>query len=381
MSGHRWATIVPFFLVLIACSLLPAEDEAASRTYRTGDGVRFRVQVVAENLEIPWAMTFAPDGRLFVAERPGRVCVIEKGSLRVQPVAVIREVEHVGEGGLMGLALDPKFPENHFLYLAYTYRHQNREENRIVRYQEDSGRLVNPSVILDNIPGARFHDGGRIRFGPDGKLYITTGDATQRALAQDIRSLAGKVLRLSADGTIPVDNPFGHSPVYSYGHRNPQGMDFHPLTRLLFGTEHGPSGFDGPGDGDEVNIVEAGKNYGWPVIHHRQSKDGLVSPLLEFTPAIAPAGGSFYRGNRIPQFKNNFFFGALRGEQMHRVVLKPPEYRAVQAHEPLLAGVFGRIRDVVDGPDGALYFCTSNRDGRGRPHKNDDRIFRIVAAP
>ncbi|RMG51946.1 MAG: PQQ-dependent sugar dehydrogenase, partial [Acidobacteria bacterium] len=282
--------------------------------------------------------------------------------------------------GLMGLALDPQFAQNRFVYLAYTYRSPDGLANRVVRYREASGHLIDPHIIIDHIPGARFHDGCRIRFGPDGKLYITTGDAIQRQLAQELNSLAGKILRLNPDGTIPADNPFPGSPIYSYGHRNAQGIDWHPVTGDLFSTEHGPSGFDAPGGGDEVNLIEAGKNYGWPVIHHRQRREGMVSPLLEFTPAIAPAGASFYRGHRLPEFTNNFFFATLRGRHIHRVVFKAPDYRTVAFHERLLEGEFGRLRDVVEGPDGALYFCTSNRDGRGKPHPDDDRILRIVPA-
>jgi glucose/arabinose dehydrogenase len=336
------------------------------------------VEEVARNLEIPWSIVFAPDGRVFVTERPGRVRVLVDGKLRPEPMIEIGEVRHIGEGGLMGLAIDPSFGSNKFVYVAYTYQGREGLGNRVVRYKEDSGKLVSPVVIVDSLPGARFHDGCRLRFGPDGKLYVTTGDATQRTLAQEMKSLAGKILRVNADGSVPSDNPFPGSPVYSLGHRNAQGIDWHPVTKLLFCTEHGPSGFDGPGGGDEVNLVEVGNNYGWPVIHHRESKDGMVPPLLEFTPAIGPSGGSFYRGDRVPAFKNNFFFTALRGRHISRVVLKAPDYRQVELNERLLEDVFGRIRDVVEGPDGALYFCTNNRDGRGSPHETDDRIMRIV---
>jgi glucose/arabinose dehydrogenase len=372
-------TVSLLLLVIIACgSSPPGQKQVTTRTFKTSSGIELNVEVVAKNLEVPWSIVFASENRIFVTERPGRVRVIENGRLRQEPMAVISEVEHTGEGGLMGLVLDPKFSENRFVYVSYTYRGAGLA-NKVVRYREEAGKLVDPYVIIDKIPGARFHDGCRIRFGPDGKLYVTTGDAVDRPLAQDMKSLAGKVLRLNPDGTIPPDNPFPGSPVYSLGHRNPQGIDWHPITGLIFSTEHGPSGFDGPGGGDEVNLVEVGKNYGWPVIHHRDAKEGMISPLLEFTPAIAPASGSFYRGNRIREFKNNFFFGALRGRHIHRVIMKAPDYRTVEFHEALLDGVFGRIRDVVEGPDGALYFCTSNRDGRAGPHEDDDRLLRIIA--
>jgi glucose/arabinose dehydrogenase len=193
-------------------------------------------------------------------------------------------------------------------------------------------------------------------------------------------SLAGKTLRLNDDGTVPPDNPFvsqqGARPeIWTYGHRNPQGIDFQPGTNLMFETEHGPSGFDGPGGGDEVNIVERGKNYGWPLIHHQQTREGLESPLLEYTPACAPASGMFYRGSLFAQFRGNFFFGCLRGERLIRVVL---DGRKVVSQEDLLKGKYGRIREVAEGPEGAIYFSTSNKDGRGSPAKDDDRILKLV---
>ena len=365
-------------LLLFAPPRAHAESNAAT-VYRTASGFGFRVEVVAQKLEIPWALAFAPDGRIFVTERPGRLRVIENGQLKPEPVAVISDVLHIGEGGLMAVALDPGFTTNRWLYLSYTTKSGSGAIiNRVVRYREEHGALSEQTVILDNIPGAQFHDGCRVTFGPDGKLYITTGDATERGLAQQMDSLAGKILRLNPDGTIPADNPFPGSPVYTFGHRNAQGLAWHPVTKIAFSTEHGPSGFDGPDGGDESNLIRAGKNYGWPVIHHEQTRAGMEAPLLSFTPAIAPASGMFYQGNRLSEFTNNFFFGAVRGQHLHRVVLAPPDFTTVRSHEVLLQGVFGRIREVVAGPDGALYFTTSNRDGRANPKPDDDQVLRIV---
>ena len=282
----------------------------------------------------------------------------------------------------MGLTLHPQFAQNHLLYLAYAYKSGGEQLVRVLRFRESNAALADRKVIIENIPAAQFHAGTRLRFGPDDKLYVTTGDATTRDIAQRLDSLGGKVLRLNEDGTVPADNPFvgqkdARPEVWSYGHRNSQGIDWQPSTNLLFETEHGPSGFDGPGGGDEVNIVERGKNYGWPVVHHRDSRAGMESPLLEYTPACAPASGAFYRGSALAQFRGNFFFGCLRGEGLQRVVL---EGRAVRSEERLFQGEYGRIRDVAEGPDGALYFSTSNRDGRGRAAADDDRILRLVPA-
>jgi glucose/arabinose dehydrogenase len=341
--------------------------------------VKFRVETVLGGLEVPWSIVFAPDGRMIFAERGGRVRVYENGKLRSEPLATISDVEPTGESGLMGLTLHPQFATNHLLYLSYAYS-GGEQLVRVVRFRETGSALVERKLIIENIPAAQYHAGCRLRFGPDGKLYITTGDATERALAQKLDSLAGKTLRLNDDGSVPQDNPFvgqaGARPeIWSYGHRNAQGLDWQPETNLMFQTEHGPSGFDGPGGGDEVNIVERGKNYGWPIIHHTQSRAGLESPLLEYTPAVAPASGTFYRGTAFPQFRGNFFFGGLRGETLIRVVL---DGRRVVSQERLLNKQYGRIRDVAEGPDGSLYFSTSNRDGRGSPAKDDDRIMRLV---
>jgi glucose/arabinose dehydrogenase len=376
-------------LLVLACGHPPpgrgaGEVETTSGTVEQGqatakDQVSFRVETVIGNLEVPWSIVWAPDGRMLFTERIGRVRIYENGKLRPAPLFTVPDVEPSGESGLMSIALHPQFASNHFLYLSYVYKGENQNV-RVVRYREAETGLTDRKVIIENIPAAQFHAGCRLRFGPDNKLYITTGDATRRDLAQRLDSLAGKILRVNDDGTVPADNPFpgqqnARPEIWSYGHRNPQGIDWQPGTNLLFETEHGPSGFDGPGGGDEVNIVEKGKNYGWPVIHHTQTHPGMEAPLLEYTPACAPASGMFYRGAAFAQFRSNFFFGCLAGTRMIRVVL---DGRRVVTQENLLAGKYGRIRDVAEGPDGYLYFSTSNQDGRGSPAADDDRIIRLV---
>ncbi|HJQ23122.1 MAG TPA: PQQ-dependent sugar dehydrogenase [Blastocatellia bacterium] len=367
-------------VLLIACHRAPPEGRGAGETATAG-GAQFRVETVASGLTVPWSIVFVPDGRVFFTERPGRLRVIENGKLREAPLATIADVEPSGESGLMGMTLHPQFTSNHLLYLAYAYR-AGGQRVRVVRFKETSSGLTDRKVIIEEIPAAANHAGCRLRFGPDGKLYITTGDATERELAQRLDSLAGKTLRVNDDGSAPPDNPFvgqaGARPeIWSYGNRNAQGFDWQPGTNLIFETEHGPSGFDGPGGGDEVNIIERGKNYGWPVIHHTATHEGMESPLLEYTPAVAPASGMFYRGAAFPEWRGNFFFGCLRGQCLIRVVL---DGRRVVSQERMLREDYGRIRDVAEGPDGALYFSTSNRDGRGRAASDDDRILRLVPA-
>ncbi|MDR5693831.1 MAG: PQQ-dependent sugar dehydrogenase [Armatimonadota bacterium] len=325
------------------------------------------------NLEIPWALDFAPDGRIFLTERPGRIRIVRDGRLDPRPWATL-PVAHVGEGGLLGLALSPEFSRTSYVYVYYTYQRDSQLWNRVVRLVERGGQGVVDRVIIDGIPGAFVHDGGRIKFGPDGKLYVTTGDARNPSLAQDRTSLAGKILRVNPDGSIPTDNPFPGSPVYSYGHRNPQGLAWHPETGALYATEHGPSGERGLCCHDEVNLVQKGKNYGWPEVVGYSQDQRFVSPILESqNDTWAPSGAAFAtRG----VWRGTLFFTALRGQALHRVTLQNGGQR-VGRHDELYRGRFGRLRDVVEGPDGALYVLTSNRDGRGAPAPDDDRLLRI----
>jgi len=385
VSNDKWQMIfLPHCLafisaIAIACNHAPAGRGAGEIETSPQTQTSFKVETVIPNLEVVWSIVWAPDGRMFFTERPGRVRVFANGKLQPPPVFVVPDVEPRGESGLMSIALHPQFASNHLLYLSYAYS-ANGQKVRVVRYRETPIGFVDPTVIIENIPAAEFHAGCRLRFGPDGKLYVTTGDATDRQIAQQLNSLGGKILRLNDDGTVPNDNPFvGRSDarpeIWAYGSRNAQGIDFQPGTNLLWETEHGPSGFDGPGGGDEVNIIERGKNYGWPVIHHQATHEGMESPLLEYTPACAPGSGMFYRGSQLPQFKGNFFFGCLRGERIISVVTNG---RRVVSQENLLEEKYGRIRDIAEGPDGYIYFSTSNRDGRGTPATDDDRILRLV---
>ncbi len=368
------------FAILFGCANAPPTGGLENVVVEAQDKARFKVETVATGLEVPWAFAWLPSGDMLFTERPGRVRIIEKGKLRAEPVFTVPDVEPSSESGLMDVSVHPSFASNSFVYLAYAYRADGKRV-KIVRYKYANGKLTEPKIIIENIPAAPNHAGTRARFGPDGKLYITTGDATDWDLAQNNGSLAGKTLRLNDDGSVPGDNPFvgkaGYrAEIWSTGHRNAQGLAWQPGSGLMFQTEHGPSGFEGRGGGaDEVNIVEAGKNYGWPTIYGTRTQAGLEPPLLEYSPACAPASGAFYNGSKLPEFKGNFFFGCLRSARIVRVVM---DGRRVVRQENLLEKNVGRVREIAEGPDGFIYFSTSNRDGRGSPTSDDDRIMRIV---
>ncbi len=334
--------------------------------------------MVVTGLDTPWAVDFAPDGRIFITEREGRVRIVKDGILVDEPW-IIMDASESGESGLLGLALDPQFAENHFVYLAYSYRDENNNlMNRLVRWVDDpaSDRGRPDKILLDGIRGAAIHDGGRVKFGPDGKLYWTIGDSGNSELAQDLDSLNGKILRLNRDGTIPEDNPFPGSPVYSYGHRNPQGLAWQPETGRLYATEHGPTGFQGAGQ-DEVNYIEPGNNYGWPDITGSNTGEGLISPIIQSgsSETWAPGGAVFVVGG---PWDGSLLFTGLRGQSLYRLTVDPNDPNETLGFERLLVNEYGRLRDVALGPDGAVYVLTSNRDGRGRPVEEDDRFLRLT---
>ncbi|EKP94046.1 PQQ-dependent sugar dehydrogenase [Thermaerobacter subterraneus] len=352
----------------------------------SGAGATWRLETVATGLEVPWDMAFDRRGRLFFTERPGRINLLDGG--RVVTLATLPDTVATGESGLLGIALHPGFPDPPYLYVYQTYRTRGGQlRNRILRFGVEEGggsgaagaapRLAGRQVVFDGIPAAAIHDGGQLEFGPDGKLYVTTGDARQPQRAQDPESLHGKILRLNPDGSVPPDNPLGPgNPVFSYGHRNPEGLAFDPASGRLYAVEHGPDAWD------EVNRIEAGANYGWPVAVAPGEHRGRFTPALRsYDPIIAPAGAAFYRGP-IRAWDGSLFFGTLGfqpdspGRHLHRLRLDASGTRVVE-EEILFKGQFGRIRAVQTGPGGCLYFGTSNRDGRGEPDPLDDRILRL----
>jgi glucose/arabinose dehydrogenase len=355
--------------------LMPAQ-------YRVDDLPEVDVRVLATDLEVPWGMAFAPDGRLFVTERPGRIRVIADGELDPEPWLAIDVNRFTQEGGLMGIAVASDFSQEPWVYVCYTTFVAGSIANRVSRFREIEGRGGTEEILINNILGSSTHDGCRVKVGPDGMIYASTGDAEQRARAQDLGTLNGKILRIRPDGTVPEDNPFGpESYVYSYGHRNPQGLAFRKSDGALFETEHGPTGeVGGLRAHDEVNQIEAGVNYGWPAVVGAPQQPQYRDPIILFPDlAVPPAGATFYEALVIPSWTGNLFFTSLGAARLERIILDPCDRPA--AIERLLVDEYGRLRDVIEGPDGYLYVATSNRDRRGQPREGDDKILQIVPAP
>ena len=336
----------------------------------------YDLQVWVEDLEIPWSLVFLSRERALVTERPGRILLVENGELRQEPYKVIEEVEHVGEGGLMGLARHPDYPEKPYLYAMYTYRENDSLYNCVARYEDTGDTLSFESMIVEHIPGHRVHNGGRIAFGPDGMLYITTGDIWEADIAQDKNNLGGKILRLTPEGDIPGDNPFQDSPVFSLGHRNPQGLAWHPETGSLFSSEHGPSGEFGLRGKDIINVIIKGENYGWPRVLGAADVEPYIDPIIMWIEATPPSGMAFW--------SNKLYVATLRSEALMRIVIEHENgaYRTTGIDrlfaDSRFSGSLGRLREAVVGPDGDLYVLTSNRDGRGSPLPGDDKIYRLT---
>jgi glucose/arabinose dehydrogenase len=319
------------------------------------------VRTWVSDLDVPWELAFMPDGRALVTLRGGEVRVISReGKLTPEPAARI-QVSSLSEDGLLGMALDPSFERNGLVYIYRTVE----SGNEVVRYRFARGGLREEQVLVRGIAAAAIHDGGRMRFGPDGRLYFSTGDAGERELAPDPGSLNGKMLRFSRS---QYRGAGGRPEVFTLGHRNPQGFDWQPGTDLMVGNEHGESA------NDEVNVLRRGGNYGWPEVEGGEEREGLISPAAYYERTLAPSGATFVK---LPgsAWTGDYLIGGLAGEQIRRVGFDGDR---VTRDAALFEGEYGRIRTVVEGPDGALYALTNNRDGRGSPQEGDDRILRIV---
>ncbi|WP_233515194.1 PQQ-dependent sugar dehydrogenase [Marinitenerispora sediminis] len=365
MRHPRWLSVLGgVVLVLgVGCAATPPAEQA--RTGATGGAESTAAapaepEDVATGLEVPWALGFLPDGSALATERDtARIVRIDRDGT-VTEAGEVPGVEPRGEGGLLGIAVSPDYERDRLVYAYLT----SATDNRIVRmtYHPAAG-LGTPETVAEGIPRADFHNGGRIAFGPDGLLYAGTGDAGTRQLAQDVDSTAGKILRMTPEGDVPDDNPFGNL-VYSYGHRNVQGLAWHGDT--LLATEFGQNAYD------EVNVIRPGGNYGWPEVEGVGDRDGFVDPVVTWRTAEASPSGAAVAGGSL-------WVAALRGERLWRVPLTGDPARPVGEPEALFTGEFGRLRDVVTEPGGTgIWLTTSNRDSRGTPHDGDDRVLRVA---
>jgi aldose sugar dehydrogenase len=371
-------------VLMAAVLLIPASEISNAQVYPSSAG-NILVQTFAKGLEHPWALAFLPDGRILVTERPGRMRIIAKDGTISPALAEVPKVFASGQGGLHDVVLDRSYADNHTIYFCYADPASGGARTALARarlLEEGTPRLAEVAVIFhqDGPLSSGNHFGCRIAQAPDNNLFLTLGEHfTHRDQAQNLANHLGKIVRIRPDGSVPPDNPFVGRPgakpeIWSFGHRNPQGLMLHPATGTLWEHEHGPRG------GDEINIIEAGRNYGWPVIgygidysgakiHESTHKEGMEQPIWHWVPSIAPSGMAFYAANSFPTWRGNLFIGALAGQALVRLEL---EGEKVRKEERLLQQLRERIRDVREGPDGALWLATDNSSGR---------ILRLALAP
>jgi aldose sugar dehydrogenase len=363
----------------------PHSNNGSSGSSSAGGGIG--ISSIVQNIESPSAIDVSSDGRIFFAKKIGQIMAITVNNGRLANHSILNiGALQLGEGGLLGFALSPNFTENHLMYAYYTYANGNKILNRLIMLKEIADKVVDSKVIIDAIPAAEFNNGGRIKFGPDNKLYVSTGDTMMPNLAQNLNSLAGKILRINPDGTIPRDNPLSGSSVYAYGFQNVQGLAWNPRTNRLYALDESRSG------NDEIDIIKPGGNYGWPIkecaltsaissvsstttsssIHnHTNTQNGdvkLEDPAICFSPALEPSGAIFAATNRLG-YQNDLIISSLRG-YLREINLDS------STQSTILEG-YGRLRDIIEAPDGSLLVATSNKDGFGIPGPNDDKILRV----
>ncbi len=342
----------------------------------------FQTKTIAANLDTPWEILWGPDDFIWFTERSGKISRVNPDTGEVFEVIQIADAREVGEGGLLGMVLDPGFSTNNYFYVAYNfYAAGNNYREKIVRYTFNpaTGKADSPLVLLNTISGANNHNGCRLIISPDKKLIFTTGDSQDTSNSQNINSLNGKTLRINLDGSVPEDNPLQGSPVWTWGHRNPQGLAFSPDSTILYSSEHGPN------SNDEINIIQKGRNYGWPAVEGFCNTSNeitfcndsnVVEPIFAWTPTLAVAGIDFYNSDLIPEWKNSLLVTSLKASRITQLLLNESGTEVLNTKD-FFAGTFGRLRDICISPDGKVYVAVSNRDGRGNPKTDDDKIVEI----
>ncbi|SMQ58635.1 Glucose/arabinose dehydrogenase, beta-propeller fold [Bacillus sp. OV166] len=350
---NKACSILLLMVVLLSgCSLFEKDDRIQEEEVVVNQP---NIEVLAGKLQVPWSIDRINQA-FYISERTGNIVKMENGKIERQPVRLEKPLAKAAEAGLLGFVLDPQFQDNHKAYAYYTYSDDGKGQfNRVIVLRTNGSVWSEEKILLDRIPSAAYHHGGRLKIGPDGMLYITTGDATTPETAQNLKTLNGKILRINLDGTIPEDNPFPNSYVYSYGHRNPQGLVW--VGGTLYASEHGPSAHD------EINRITPGSNYGWPVIQGPEQQAGMVTPLYQ-------SGDETWAPSGLAAANGKLYAATLRGNAVREFGLRQMITR------PVITSL-GRIRDLyVDGD--YLYFVSNNTDGRGTPDEKDDKLYRVL---
>jgi glucose/arabinose dehydrogenase len=358
------------FSVILLFTFLSCEKSVKTEETVNTFSVQLQTSVIVSGLIQPWEIIYGPDEQLWITEKAGKISRVNPVSKQITPLITINDVVSNGEGGLLGMVLHPDFTNNPFVYVVYNYNSSNGYREKVARYTFANNTLSSPITLIQDIPASSIHNGSRLLISSDKKLIMTTGDAANTSLSQNMNSLAGKVLRLNLDGSIPADNPFAGSYIYTLGHRNAQGLVF--VGDKLFASEHGPS------TDDEVNLIQKGKNYGWPNVagfcdNPSESAfctaNNVIEPLINWTPTVATAGLTYYNHSSIPQWKNSLLLTTLKASKIIQLKLNETQ-TAVTSQTDFFGTQFGRKRAICVGKQGEVYFITGNG--------NDDKIVMIT---
>lgn len=356
----KTALIFSFFLILVTGTACKKSSKTPDIIPETVQDAAFDIQILSQGLTHPWELVWSNDNYIWMTERGGKISRVNPDNGNVSAVFTIPDVKSTGEGGLLGMVLHPAFNENPHVFVAYNYDKSGTYAEKIVKYTYNGSTLINPMIILDNIPASSIHNGCRLLISSDLKLFISTGDASNQASAQNINSLSGKILRLNLDGTVPQDNPIASNPVWSFGHRNPQGLVF--VKGNLFSSEHGPN------TDDEINQILKNRNYGWPSVNGFCNESGeqsfcnsnnVVEPLKSWTPTLAVSGMDFYDHGAIPQWKNSLILATLKDQTLYQLKFDASTSKIEEIKE-IFRNTYGRLRDVCSAPDGRVFVATSN---------------------
>ena len=356
-------------LLLLLFILSACEKNKGNVDQEGSANTDLKTEILTASLSYPWELIYGPDKYIWITERGGKISRLNTENGVVALVTTITEVNSIGEGGLLGMAIHPDFAANPYVYVVYNYGSGSNYKEKVVRYTFNNGTLGSPLVLLDQIPASSIHNGSRLLISPDLKLYISTGDASNAPQAQNKASLSGKILRINTDGSIPADNPIAGNPLWSYGHRNPQGMVM--ANGKLYISEHGPN------NDDEVNLIQKGKNYGWPNVEgfcnlpeekNFCSANDIVEPLMSWTPTIAPSGTTYYNSDYIPEWKNSLLMVSLKGTKLVQLKLDESGTK-ISANADFFLNKFGRLRAICQSPEGKVYLATSNG--------SDDKVIEI----